>query len=998
MRKKPFLTSLWMTLILMVSLASGPTPTPVLASMSLPSGFVSEVVVSGIPSPTTIAWAQDGRMFIGQKDGRVRVVLNATTQSPTLLATNFISITDQVNGYWDRGLLGITLHPDFPNTPYVYLLYTYDPPGTAADGSGGRVSRLSRVTADAAQNYNVAVPGSTVVLLGTNSTLANIGDVNDGTNTAKTSCTVGGVPSGAPIRDCIPSDGASHSIGTVTFGPDGSLFAGTGDASNFSTLDPRALRSQNLGSLDGKIMRIDPTTGNGFADNPFYDGDPTSNRSKVWDYGLRNPFRFTVKPGSNNEVYIGDVGWNTWEEVNAGRGKNFGWPCYEGGSATSLQQPSYASLATCTALYAQGINAVQASVYGYDHSDGGASVQAGAFYSGTVYPAQYVGALFISDYSRDFINYLTFDVNGNATVNNFGNDMSPGGGPVQVIAGPDTNLYYVVYNGTTASEVRRLRYTAGGNTPPTAKASASPSNGSSPLLVNFSSVGSYDPDAQPLTYFWNFGTGVTSTLASPVYTYTIPGAYTATLTVTDPLTATGASNVIVTVGNNAPTATITSPISGTMYNVADTINFSGTGADIEDGTLPGSSLEWEVLLHHNAHVHFDYYHFTGAGGSFVVPDHGDGTWIELCLTATDNGPNPLSDRTCTFLLPNTAAYAFRSVPSGLQLAYQGVGYTTPFTVTTIVSSTQDLIAAPIQASRSFSLWSDGGAASHQIVILPTPQIITATYVNNTPTAVLTGTPTSGIAPVNVAFTSTASDAEGDPLTYLLNFGDGVTSTITNTSHLYATPGVYTATLTVTDTLGAAGTGSVTISAPNNAPVALASAAPISGIAPLNVAFTGTASYDPEGGALNYRWRFGDGATSTISSPAHLFSTPGIYTATLTVTDTLGASGVTTLTISAPNNPPTAVISAAPTAGEIPLTVAFTGTASSDPEGGALTYLWNFGDGITSTLASPAHLYQTPGIYTVTLTVRDPLGTTGSANVQINAGEYRVWLPLVFRQP
>ena len=105
----------------------------------------------------------------------------------------------------------------------------------------------------------------------------------------------------------------------------------------FNFTDVRALRALSVDSLNGKILRIDPITGEGYPDNPFYNGNPNSNRSKVYSLGLRNPFRTTVNTFTN-EPFIGDVGWGTWEELNTGRGKNFGWPCYEGNDVGSAQQ------------------------------------------------------------------------------------------------------------------------------------------------------------------------------------------------------------------------------------------------------------------------------------------------------------------------------------------------------------------------------------------------------------------------------------------------------------------------------------------------------------------------------------------------------------------------------------------------------------------------------------------------------------------------------------
>ncbi|MBI3244158.1 MAG: PQQ-dependent sugar dehydrogenase [Chloroflexi bacterium] len=720
MKRLPFLCAAIIS-ALVISLI--PASTQLKAAPILPAGFVTETVVAGLTGPTTVTWAPDGRMFIGQKDGRVRVFQNGA-----LLSTDFINISNQVNNYWDRGLLGIAVHPDFPNTPYVYLLFTYDPPGLPDNGSGARVSHLLRVSADP-NNTNVALPGSEVVLLGANSTLANIGDPSS--HSGPPSCDNNGVP----IQDCLAADSPTHTIGTVAFGVDGSLFVSNGDGSHYSYVDSRALRSQNPDSLAGKILRINPITGQGYADNPFYNGDPNSNRSKVYSLGLRNPFRMTIHPTSN-EPYVGDVGWNTWEEINAGRAKNFGWPCYEGRDTNSLQQGSYASLAECQALYAQGLNVVQKPAYAYNHSEnqGGSSVQAGSFYDGAVYPAEYQGALFLSDYNGDWIRYLTFDPNtGQATVHNFGTDVSPTGGIVQLTAGPDKNLYYVAYNGPTpdTSEVRRIRYTAGSNTPPAADAVASPDAGQAPLVVNFSSAGTYDPDAQTLTYDWDFGDGGNSTAPNPTHTYIANGNYTVTLTVTDSAGATGVDTVLVTVGNTRPAATILFPAAGATYNANDTINFSGSGADPEDGSLGGAGLRWDVLLHHNQHVHFDYAPgLSGNSGSFVAPDHGDNSWMELCLTATDSAG--LTDQKCAGLLPNTVVFTFDTAPSGLLLSYEGVTSLTPFNANAVVNSHQDIIAAMTQGCYPFGSWSDGGAASHQIVVGNSPQTFLAAYVTSLP--------------------------------------------------------------------------------------------------------------------------------------------------------------------------------------------------------------------------------------------------------------------------
>ncbi len=130
---------------------------------------------------------------------------------------------------------------------------------------------------------------------------------------------------------------AGHAIGALRFAPDGKLFVSIGDGASPDIVDPRALRAQRLDSYAGKLLRINPD-GSPPGDNPFDDGTD-SIQSRVYAFGLRNPFRFNLDQAG--EPYIADVGWNTFEEVNRGRGANFGWPCYEGDSPSlSTRRPS----------------------------------------------------------------------------------------------------------------------------------------------------------------------------------------------------------------------------------------------------------------------------------------------------------------------------------------------------------------------------------------------------------------------------------------------------------------------------------------------------------------------------------------------------------------------------------------------------------------------------------------------------------------------------------
>jgi PKD repeat protein len=627
-------------------------------------------------------------------------------QDGAFLPEPLIDLSDEVNQSGDRGLLGLALHPQFPATPYVYLLYVYDPPGTEPDGEGARVARLLRVTADTANPFKAS--SERVVLLGRNGTLANSGNPYSQEDQVNVACQ----NADGYVQDCLPDDFPAHTIGTVAFGPDGKLYVGNGDGSSWRGVDPRALRVQSKNSLAGKLLRIDPLTGTGLADNPFYDGNAESNASKIYSYGLRSPFRFTFHPVSG-EPFIGDVGWGSWEEINVGRGKNFGWPCYEGANGLSERQTLYADNAAtsepCAQLYAKEETgeAVTPPLYAYGREEFGASLTMGVFYTGQAWPAAFRGALFIADYSNNWISYLTFDAQGRPVVNRFSSDDFPFSGPVQLLMGPDEQLYYIGLGEVTG--IYRIRYTGSANQPPVAKISADVLQGEAPLAVKFSSAGSLDPEAQPLRYVWTFGDGTSSDEAHPRKTFERAGNYLVRLTVSDPEGLTHSDAIEIVVDNSRPTLTLQAPLVETLYATGDVIRFSATADDAEEGDL-SARIQWKALLHHNEHTHFDFLNFTGAAGTFVIPDHGDNTRFELCANVTD-GQGASSLTVCRELRPQTVALQFNSVPSGATLNYEGAVYVTPFTITSIANSQREISAPASYSGLNYLNWADNGTRS-----------------------------------------------------------------------------------------------------------------------------------------------------------------------------------------------------------------------------------------------------------------------------------------------
>lgn len=417
-------------------------PPPVTPGNSL----LTQNLYTGLVQPTSMDFSPDGsNLYVAEQRGIIRVARNGN-----LLAAPFLDFRDRINGTRDRGLLDIAVHPDFINQPYVYLLYTYDPPqvngqaaGTLAgpDGNGNRAGRLTRVTADAATNYTTIVPNSEVVIVGRNSTWNNFNAfANSTTNFSEPAA--GQLPNnGGWVQDFIATDSESHTVGAVEFGPDGALYVSIGDGTSYNQVDPRTSRVQDLNNLSGKILRVDPLTGQGLASNPFFNGNPDANRSKVWQLGLRNPFRIALHPTSG-KLYVGDVGWTQWEELNsAPAGANFGWPWYEGGNGNNLRTGGYQNLAAAQAFYASGQSATPA-FYALNHAASGINaIVMGDVYTGNTFPARYRDNVFFGDLGQGIIRNMRFNADGSiAEVQTFATGHQY---VVQMVQGPDGNLYFV---------------------------------------------------------------------------------------------------------------------------------------------------------------------------------------------------------------------------------------------------------------------------------------------------------------------------------------------------------------------------------------------------------------------------------------------------------------------------------------------------------------------------------------------------------------------------
>jgi glucose/arabinose dehydrogenase len=474
--------SLVVAIALLLGAAAGP---PAKASI-LPTGFQDSIVWSGLNQPTAVRFASDGRVFVAEKSGIIKVFDGLSDPTPTV----FADLDVNVYNYWDRGLLGLALDPNFPASPYVYVMYTYDAP------IGGTAPRWG--TPGILSDPCPTPPGPNTdgcVASGRISRLQASGDTMTGQEQV--------------LVEDYCQQYPSLSVGSLVFGSDGALYASAGTGSNFifddwgqggnplnpcgdppggvgavlspPTAEGGSLRAQDIRTpgdptgLDGTVIRIDPSTGAALPTNPLANNSD-ANAQRIIAYGLRNPFRMTIRPGTN-ELWLGDVGTGNYEEINRVVNptdptiENFGWPCYEGPN----RQPGFdpADLNLCESLYAQGPAPGDLPYFSYAHftgiypgdpcSSGSSSVSGLAFYTGSAYPAQYQDALFFADYARNCIWVAQKGTNGLPDMSSRVAFASGAAGPVDLESGPNGDLFYVDFAGGT---IHRIPYTGSPPPPP----------------------------------------------------------------------------------------------------------------------------------------------------------------------------------------------------------------------------------------------------------------------------------------------------------------------------------------------------------------------------------------------------------------------------------------------------------------------------------------------------------------------------------------------------
>ena len=619
------------------------------------NGFIETVHSTGWNQAIGLTFSSTGKMYVWEKQGKIYTYVGANK-------TLVLDISEEVGNYGDHGLTGVVLDPDFVMNGYIYLYYMVDRHHLLYYGTSNynpnaniyhqaTIGRVTRYTLDSNNGFNSTLYNTRKILIGES------------------------ITTGFPII------GGGHSGGGIVFGKDGTLLVGCGDTgvNDESTNATQAyndgiitaaeqtrFRPLILQSLNGKIVRIDPQTGDGIPSNPFYDSNaPRSSQSRIWATGFRNPFRMSLRPntGSHNPadanpgtLYVGDVGEVYFEEINAvsSGGKSFGWPNWEGMDynyqwytpsydfitptkpAIAWQHPPSGNVKTSKngVVYSIGTSQFQGTAF-----DGAASI-GGTWYTGSSFPSQYQNT-YISgnfDYTTSgWLKSFTFDANDGGTKVT---DLRTVYGLSYIAYNPVLDaIYYTQY----PDKIIKLSYGPLGNNPPIAIINKDKTYGASPLTIQFNGSQSYDPENGSLTYLWNFGDGTaTSTAANPLHTYNTgnntPTQYTVTLTVKDNNNLTNTVTTIVSVNNTPPTITSLSIDDMDFFaNVGQTpLSVSAAVNDLEHS---GSQLtyQWDVALYHNTHNHPEIPVYTTSINTVLenVPCDGNLYFYKIVLTVTD---------------------------------------------------------------------------------------------------------------------------------------------------------------------------------------------------------------------------------------------------------------------------------------------------------------------------------------------------------------------------
>ena len=878
------------------------------------TGFVEEPIAGGWNAATGLTFDANGRMFVWEKAGRVWIVENGI-KNPTPL----IDISEEVGDWRDFGLLGFALDPGFLSNGHIYLLYVVDRHHMLNFGTGSyspttdeyfnaTIGRITRYTANVGDNFESVDYGSRLILVG---------------ETAST---------GFPLLH------QAHGVGSLVFGTDGSLLAACGDGASYSATDPGgdvggtyatqaltdgiispkenvgAFRSQMVDSLSGKIIRIDPATGDGLSTNPYFDAAaPRAPRSRVWSSGHRNPFRMTIRPhtGSHNladgdpgALYIGDVGWSTREDINVvtSPGQNCGWPIYEGLSLqTDYFNAKTENLDAPNPLFDGGVTC---NIEFFDFQDLLAEDDLTPTWPNPCDNGQQIPAALRQLHRRPEIDFRhgsgpartgIHDAGGNAVAIDIDDPSSPVLGDR---FGGNSSTGGVFYEGTAYPPQYHHAYFHGDYGAGWIRAFKFDQNEEATEVLRF-----YDSGRVPVSFAAHPITG-------DIYFVHYAAQVVRIKYVGD--------------GNLPPTAVA----SAERTHGADPVEIRFFGDQSSDPENSYLDFLWDFGDGDSSTLMNPIHQYAGTGGATVD--------YSVTLTVTDDDAQ--SDQASILV-------SLENTPPSVQITEPLSGalfsYTTDTTISldAIIADNED----PVPALSC--VWE--GFLQHNNHLHPEPPIYDCTssavltpvgcdgnlYYYRFKLTVTDSAGLKGVDEVNVypdcPGVTLQADAGPDAVhvdttrdgTEIVSLDGSASSDPSHTITRYSwrldqyeiatgpTPdvelplGTTVVTLAVTNDVGhhAADTVEITV-APGDGSLATPEARftgdPRVGVTPLPTAFDASISSDPDGTIVSYAWDFGDGGMSSLAAPAHLFLTSGDHTVSLTVIDDDDLTDTRTMTVSA----------------------------------------------------------------------------------------------------
>lgn len=759
-------------------------------------GMTDSVVLDDLPGlAVAFEFEPSGGVLVASKSGVVRRYRADGSGEPSTV----IDLTREVFNSSDFGLLGLALDPGYAaGRPYIYLLFQRDrdPFGTDAEPrwSGGGV-----------YDECPSPPGG------------------DGCTTTASLVryTIGADGRADPASARVLLDGAeaggwcfqstSHGIGSVVFGPDGMLYVSSGDGSSFSALDygqiggsagsptpvnpcndgptgrgvapspadsrGGALRSQAVRAAsgadrvpwNGAVLRVDPETGLAPANNPLV-GNGIVEDDRIVAYGLRNPYRMSFRPGTD-ELWLGDVGLGSNEEIDAFRTgpeqtevPNFGWPCREG----TVPQDAFASagLGLCRSLLANDgvsdLGGVRSPLVDPTFSwprageqpapgcpaVGGGAATGGVFVDNDAWPEAIARSYVFGDYARGCVAVIPVDADGRLDVEHRHALVSGGTAPVQFRVGPGGDVYFL---DLASSQLRRIRPVAA-NVAPVAVLDASARSGDVPLTVVLDASRSSDGNpGERLLFTWDLdgdGSCDDATGVRVEHTFTVRGDVDVALCVRDGLGAEGRVLQRIAVGESPPTITELTGPGADGVAVGDQVTLRAEASDAQDGALPDSAFTWSVDLRHcpdeaidddaACHTHPYVVPAPGRSATVTVPDHDYYAFLRVHLTVTDS--HGLGAQRSIDIRPRVSTVTLRT-PQGPVTGVLGTtGGETPLTQKFLEGSTVQLILPDTVAMNGVDLqfreWRDDpdAAATRTVTAAPGASEYLARYATRDPYA------------------------------------------------------------------------------------------------------------------------------------------------------------------------------------------------------------------------------------------------------------------------